>query len=414
MKKTAKRLMRRSNLYSKINRILVFLFILFLPTQLGRHFFLPFSYLSGVRVDYLAPTIYVTDVIVFFLALINIRPIFSVFRQKSLLLILILFIPNVIFARSFPVALYQYMKIIEVIIVGILAYQQIIKERKLYIAFLIAGLFQFLLAILQLSTKHSLQGVFYFFGERYLTLSLPGIAKAALNGVELLRPYGTFSHPNSLAGFFLLIYIWTLTNKKNASLFLKYFILFVSICLILISFSKAAIITLILLTITYLSLSTKKCRFCFFARIIILATVGLLFLQASTDPLSLQKRLELMNNSFKIILQQPFIGTGIGNYLIAQNQFSSKFSYFFNQPVHNIFLLFFAESGLILGGFIFILFVRFLKKWFDSRYLFIIGAIIMTGLIDHYWLTLQQNLLLAGFLIGMSLKRRIKASQEIS
>jgi len=44
-----------------------YLLILFLPTQLGRHFFFDFSFVSGIRIDYLAPTIYLTDILVLLL-----------------------------------------------------------------------------------------------------------------------------------------------------------------------------------------------------------------------------------------------------------------------------------------------------------------------------------------------------------
>src|SRR3972149_3010131 len=73
MKKTKK--IPNNNLYFKsINKILFFFLILLLPTQLGKHFFIPLSYLSGVRVDYLAPTVYLTDLIVVPLAILIFAP----------------------------------------------------------------------------------------------------------------------------------------------------------------------------------------------------------------------------------------------------------------------------------------------------------------------------------------------------
>src|SRR3989338_6605244 len=47
----------------RLSDLLIFLFIFLLPTQLGKHFFLDFSSISGVRVDYLAPTLYLADVV---------------------------------------------------------------------------------------------------------------------------------------------------------------------------------------------------------------------------------------------------------------------------------------------------------------------------------------------------------------
>lgn len=392
----------------QLNSVLFFLFILFLPTQLGKHFFFPFSYLSGVRVDYLAPTIYIADIIVFLLIFINFRFILSVFKRKSVLLFFLLLTPSVIFAQSLPISFYQYIKIVEIFTVGMIAYKHILKDRLILIGFFIAGATQLILSVLQLSTKHSLQGIFYFLGERYMSLSMPGIAKASIQGVEFLRPYGTFSHPNSLAGFFLVLYIWVLIDKRFSKfLLLKYASLFVFSILVFISFSKVAIFTYLALTAYYLFFAAKiSCKFCKWARLIILVVVALLFIQTRTDPLTLQKRLELINNSFHIIVQHPVVGVGIGNYLIAQNQYSSKFAYFFNQPVHNIFLLVFAELGIPIGLFIIYLLFSSSKKHLASSFL-LLASIIITGFFDHYWLTLQQNILLLGFIIGASLKRRV-------
>ena len=132
--------------------------------------------------------------------------------------------------------------------------------------------------------------------------------------------------------------------------------------------------------------------------------ISFIFLQATTDPLTISKRIELVKNSISIILHHPIQGVGLGSYLVEQAKFSSKFYLFFNQPVHNIFLLFFSELGLIIGGIIiaFSLFsIRKLIKW--SPYLILVIG--MTGFFDHYWLTLQQNFLLMGFVTGAILSR---------
>ena len=299
MKKIAKQPTKNNNLYSKINRLLVFLFILFLPTQLGKHFFLPFSYLSGVRVDYLAPTVYVTDIIAFILAYINLRFIFSIFKRKSVLLLFSLLVPPIIFAQSLFISLYQFVKIIEVCVVGIIAYRHILEDRMMLMGLWITGTVQLTLSLIQLYLKHSLQGIFYFIGERYMSLSMPGIAKASFQGVEFLRPYGSFSHPNSLAGFFLVLYMWILVDKRfNKFLVLKYASLFVFSVLVFVSFSKVAIFSHVLFSSFYLFFIVRiPCRFCKWARFVVLATISFIFIQARTDPLTVQKRLELINKT---------------------------------------------------------------------------------------------------------------------
>ena len=128
--------------------------------------------------------------------------------------------------------------------------------------------------------------------------------------------------------------------------------------------------------------------------------MSLLFLQARTDPLTWQKRLLLAQNSLAIIGQRPFFGVGLGNYLLAQQQFPQRFADFLNQPVHNLFLLLLSEVGVLLTVAIFIIFFQEFKKAVKNfPYLFVV--ILLTGLFDHYWLSLQQNFLLIGVLFGM-------------
>ena len=394
------------NLRSNLNRVLFFLFIFFLPTQFGKHFFLPFSYISGVRVDYLAPTVYILDIIIVFLAIINIKTVYKFFKKKVFLYVLLLSIANMFFARSIPLAFYGLIKIIEFIIVFSLGQKisTILKEKTILIGLSIMSLFQFSLVLWQLFIHHSVNGIFYYFGERFINLSTPGIAKISFFGQEILRPYGTFSHPNSLAGFFLLLYFFVLTEKKFTKyLILKNIFLLFSSMIILLTFSKTAIIVYLILTVIYYIRSIKKCRLCLISRIVTLIIIGLIFLVGKGDPLSLQKRIELIRTSLLIIIKHPLIGVGPLNYLLSQADYSSKFPYFMNQPVHNIFLLFFSEWGLLIGGYFIYLFIRKVGKTIIIKpYVFLV--ILMTGMLDHYWGTLNQNFIVLAFTLSFILK----------
>jgi len=394
-----------------INRILFFLFILLLPTQLGKHFFLPFSYLSGVRVDYLAPTVYLIDIIVFLLLIVNLKIVAKFFKNKKILISLFLLLINVLFSRLPAISFYWFIKIIEFLIIFSLAKKILmtLKEKSILTTLLFSGLFELFLSTAQLINKHSIQGIFYFFGERLLSLSTPGVAKASISGIEFLRAYGTFSHPNSLAGFFLLLYFFVLIYKKfNRYLILKYLFLFISSILVFISFSKIAIISYLILNLLAQTSTKLNCKLCKIARMTVLFIISLIFLSAATDPLTINKRIELMQNSMTIILHYPIFGVGLGSYLVEQSKFSSQFYLFFNQPVHNIFLLFISEAGLIIGGFLLyqlinrLIQMRLTKKWW-----LLILVIIFTGFFDHYWLTLQQNFLLMGLIMGVILSRDV-------
>ena len=129
-------------------------------------------------------------------------------------------------------------------------------------------------------------------------------------------------------------------------------------------------------------------------------------MSGQTDPLTMQKRWELIKDSFQIILSHLLGGVGIGSYLIAQSRFISKYALFFNQPVHNIFLLLVSELGFPLGLYIFYLVFRLYRKFFNMNFFLIIFAIFVTGFFDHYWITLQQNYFLLGFIGGYILNRK--------
>lgn len=379
-------------------QVLISLLIFFLPSQLGKHFFFNFSYLNGVRVDYLAPTIYLSDFIIFLLIAINIRKIKNIFKNKIFISIILIAAINIVFAISKEVALYRWIKIVEVFcLFYVLNQNKQIPKNLITIPLLLTTLLQFILATLQFISQRSLQGIFYYFGERSFTLSTPGIAKASLNGVEFLRPYGTFSHPNSLAGFFLLIYFFVLTtfNEKHSPL-IKYSLLLLSSFLIFISFSKIAIGTFLILNIFWLIKTKfyKHCVFCFTARIAVLSIITIIVLSATTDVFTIDKRWELIRNSVEIIKKYPFFGVGLGNYVVAQKDFQTLYLNFLNQPVHNVFLLTVTELGIPLASLIVWSIFLYLKKNLNQTLFLLVAVILTTGMFDHYWLTLQQNILL--------------------
>lgn len=391
----------QKQLNQRFSKILIFVFILLLPTQLGKHFFLPFSYISGVRVDYLAPTLYLTDLIVVLLFLLNFNFLRTLLTNKKLILGLTLLLIPVLLAISPLESIYKYVKILELVFVCAIFRKKYITNKNLLIAFFLGSVFELILLIFQFVTKHSLGGVFYFFGERYLSLSSPNVAKATVAGIEILRPYGTFSHPNSLAGFYLLLFFFFAANNKFGDSWIKKIFLFICSILILFSFSKLAIGIFVFLNIIFyfVKKQVKLCLPCLLSRMATFCLLGLIFFFAKTDPTSLDKRLELIGNAFKVILSHPWFGVGLGNYLFAQNSFPTRFIYFLNQPVHNIFLLFISEVGVLVA---FTLTLINYKQiiCLIKKHAYVLLVFVLTGFFDHYWLTLQQNFLLMGVIFA--------------
>lgn len=379
------------------NNFFIFLYLVFLPTQFGKHFFLSFSYLNGIRVDYLAPTIYFNDLIFLILLFLNIN---LILKFKRLFFgVSFFFLINLFFSLLKLMSFYYWLRFFQWMIIFLIFKKTFISSKKILIAFFTSSIIEMFLAVYHLIFGRSIQSFFYFLGERAFSLSTPSIAKGILFDKEFLRPYGTFSHPNSLAGFYLLLYFFILTSKRfNNSFYLKNLSLLFFSFLVLISFSKIAVFTFLFLNFIYYFSKIKKCLFCFFAKFFIFFILGLIFLTIQTDPLTLEKRVFLLKNSLSIFLKHPF-GVGLGNYLIAQNQIPEKIYLFFNQPVHNIFLLLLNELGVFLCfliGYLLIKKVKILKLNF-----YLLTIIFLTGSFDHYWLTLPQNFFLAAVIFGL-------------
>src|SRR3989344_4188555 len=64
-------------------KLVVFLFLFLLPTQLGKHFFLDFSYVDGVRVDYLSLVLYATDILALMLVWVYREIIIKELRKQK-------------------------------------------------------------------------------------------------------------------------------------------------------------------------------------------------------------------------------------------------------------------------------------------------------------------------------------------
>ena len=124
-----------------------------------------------------------------------------------------------------------------------------------------------------------------------------------------------------------------------------------------------------------------------------------------------ERRISLAISSGKMIAERPVFGVGLNNFLVALSQKGTRFdSAWFLQPVHNIYLLVFAEAGLF-GLFLFVyILTKALRNLYEknkgvSFLMLSLLAIVLTGLFDHYWLTLQQTQLLFSIVLGFSLRK---------
>ncbi|MFH1602215.1 MAG: O-antigen ligase family protein [Candidatus Shapirobacteria bacterium] len=387
----------------KIKRFFLTLALFSVPFQWGRHFWPSFSYVLGLPVDYLSPTIYVSDVLffasfVFYLRAFSLKIDIISFLKKYWWIALFL-AGNIILALSPKVAFLGCLKLFaRIYLVFFLVRQEKKWARKklpLIICFWLVA--EVVLVVGQFVSQGSLGGLAYFLGERNFSVSTPGIAKIELGHQLFLRAYGSFSHPNSLAGFALLSLF--LFPFKKMPRYISFLVLLAGLACLFFSFSRTAWFAgFFVLLWPKIKEGRKKTKLFWFLLFALLA--GFL-LYLFPNPLALTERLTLAQASLAMFWRRPLLGTGWDNFFAALPFFwpFSQNSKIVLQPVHDLFLLIASQAGLAGLTLTGLILKKAIKKENEIWWL----IVFLTGLTDHYWLTLNQNMNLVGIILGLAL-----------
>ncbi len=329
----------------KLQKYIFILLLILLPTQLGYHFWPEWAFVNGIRVDYFAPTLYVTDLLVFLLAGLEI-PHVKLGKLGKLGTLGIFVILNIYFSYSPMVSLYKWLKVGEFGFLAWFVTKRIKFEAKWL---LIPIVYESVLAIWQYINQGSVGGLWWWLGERTFTSGTAGIANAIINGALVLRPYGTLPHPNVLAGFLIVSTLLVLRNLPHIS---------------------------------------RKIT----ALIVCLVATVLLLTPSHGDLLKgLSLRQDLNNLAIQQFSNQAIFGTGLGTSPMYERRVTNYA--LVHQPIHNIYLLILSELGVL--GILGILGTIKIKKMSLA-----LGAILILGFFDHYFLTLQQGQILLALTIG--------------
>ena len=417
-------------------RVLVFC----IPIQLGLHFWPQWALFLGRRIDYLSPTLYLTDCLAFsamiFYAFARVR--FQKFKRlrskKNIVygvLILIVFsiaVLNIFNAISWQVSVYRWIK---VALFGFVTFYVAThkSEAKHYLQALVAGaLFSSVLAVAQFVKQQSIGSIFWFVGERLFSINTPLIARGHVcmpfteSCTLMLRPYATFAHPNLLGGYlsvalFLLI---AKIRKNRVHIFTIAAMIFLGIALLL-TMSRAAIVVASLLFIWRYAFFIRDTPHLFTKWIVVvpffMIIVSLFFVLpfSSTDE-SILVRTNLNFAATRVIANHWALGVGLGNFVLSLKGIQSGVFFATIQPVHNVYLLALAELGLVgivgLIGAAGILWRTIKHKMIRmnkdaSLYAASLAALGAIGLFDHYMWTLQQGQLLTSVFIGLYISSRV-------
>lgn len=399
--------------------------VVLLPTQLGFHFWPNYSLVNGFRIDYLSIKLYLTDALG--LGIILLSAFTNLTRRKNLFIgmaeFVVLFFLGFFLIRGIFFNLSSMVstaRLLGFLGLGLALGKTIPRLGKSF--FWLVGVMLFwpsLLGLLQFAHQGSIGSLAYFLGERTFNISTPGIAKGVFGGRLFLRPYASFSHPNSLAGFLLtgwlvLVYVYKkdfFFKKPNIvrKIFLWLVTFFVSF-VVLISFSRLVWLTALMVFVFFLFVKNKKLVFFDLLGLVVVAT-GFLFpliLKLLADNFihieSLYLRSRLWEEGWGFFKQSPFWGIGVGSFIPAMAGIRLGITRSWLQPIHNIYWLILVDNGII-GGLVLVILIflswqRSLKKnnpWLSLAFF----SILITGFADHYWFTLQQNQLLVVLLMSL-------------
>ncbi|PIU68598.1 hypothetical protein COS81_03415 [candidate division WWE3 bacterium CG06_land_8_20_14_3_00_42_16] len=224
----------------KILHLEFFLLIVTFPFQIVKFFPLSFSFIEGRGIDYLFPSLYLSDLLIFVLFATD----FIIFGKKNFIqdfivklkkghqglcsqkgriylfffLYFLWALLSTIFSVNFSAGGFRLLKLLEFLLLVAWIEGRIQKQN---FAWILLGLLLPLLVEIPIIFgewyQQSSLGL-QFLGEWKRTLATPGLAKVYLGGQSFLRPYATFPHPNALAGyldFCLIILAFFILRAKS-------------------------------------------------------------------------------------------------------------------------------------------------------------------------------------------------------
>ncbi len=434
---------------SQIERFIYYLILLLLPTQFGKHFWPPFSYVFGLRIDYLSPTLYATDMLVGLLFSYCLYRLFlrqrtsmkAFFFEKNAFLVSFFFfligvMTGILLSKSPIAGWYGFLKLFEFLFFGLYTAYFFKKETKKKLAvvavfFTIGIFYESFLAVVQFFHHGSIGGVWYFLGERSFNSQTPGIANASIDGTLVLRPYGTLPHPNVLAGYLLLAMGFLAEVFDTQRLPFQKVALVAALTsgtlALFITLSRAAILLWFLyglfIVVHWLWQAQRKKKQK--ARLVVFVLLLGIMVLITTTPLrsritslsltdeAVVVRKDLLITALQMTLDHPFFGVGLNNFLInlvLYQRESTRVSTL--QPVHNIFFLVASQTGIV-GLFFFLWFLqKLLTTAFKAGRASLLLSVVVLGLFDHYFLTLQQGQLLFSFVLGFCCSASLSLPNE--
>lgn len=322
------------------------------------------------------------------------------------------------FADDVALAFQQTSRIIAAGFVLLFLSIHLISFQRVLWALSIGSLVPSFLGIWQFTTQQSLSSV--LLGVSAHPVFQAGTSIVAEPSGRWLRAYGTFSHPNMLGGFCVLVIIALLLllsiEKRRYYRMFAIVVFCITVVALYMSYSRSAWIALsIVVAVFFLQQELGKRVF------IPLVSIPFIFFILSTmyTPLivtrfmggsinetqSISERVSGMHDALGVWKSAAFFGVGPGNYTLALQHYVPNKPIWYYQPVHMVPVLVLSEVGII-GGLLGIV----LLYWWYHLYPFLlrwrVGMLLLPLvpllLVDHYLFSSYSGLMLLSLWIGIA------------
>lgn len=386
-------------------------------------------FVNGIFVNYLNPTVSILDLGVLLLLFSILKEVKISFLRKTISKFKWYLISFLVFLLLQNILLFDLLIFVNslrfitfvLLLVFLPPVLPLLKSKAIQLPFTLILIFntffQGILGIIQFTRGASLG--WEFLGESQVVNGMQGSSFLELYDGIYLRAYGTFPHPNILAGFFLLVFflsIFVFFKERRVFRYIYLAMAFLSGIFVIFTFSRIVLILFVLNALAIFLIYVFKVKgkqFFAFTPTLLIERFGNLFGEGDT---SLGDRVNLFKASLSVLKENWLAGTGSGNFVKAMEDFVPRTGSGIQllQPVHNVLMLLLTDFG-VFGFFAFLflvgkIFFVYIKKitWFTLLLLFSVGLI---GMLDHYLISLPQGIvmlcifLVLSFLFSDTLKK---------